>query len=122
MTQAIQTKYLGPTNVRGSRIKATAFAGSVIVAYDHSLNVENNHKAAAKALCDKMGWQVDLVSGELADGTYAHTMTDAFKVLLGLRQWVREGRNNGNPWRHKEVRDAFTCLAQHMGLTDWNDV
>ena len=36
--QAIETKYFGPSNVKGSRIKATAQAGSVTVGYDHALN------------------------------------------------------------------------------------
>ena len=52
--QAIITKYLGPTNHRGSRIKATAWAVSAAVSYDYSLDSEGNHKAAAQALCDKL--------------------------------------------------------------------
>lgn len=52
--QAIITKYLGPTNHRGSRIKATAWAGSVTVSYDYSLDTVGNHKAAAQAICDKL--------------------------------------------------------------------
>lgn len=54
--QAITTKYFGPTNVRGSRIKATAEAGSIIVQYDDRLNSSQNHCAAAKAFANKMGW------------------------------------------------------------------
>jgi hypothetical protein len=37
ITQAIETKYMGPTNTRGSRIKATAAAGSVMVPFDYQL-------------------------------------------------------------------------------------
>lgn len=54
--QAIITKFLGPTNSRGSRVKATADAGSIIVSWDHRLNSDENHRAAAEALCVKMGW------------------------------------------------------------------
>lgn len=54
--QAITTKYIGPTNVRGSRIKATAQAGSITLNWDHSLNPDQNHCAAAKALANKLGW------------------------------------------------------------------
>ena len=50
ITQAIHTRYMGPTNTKGGRIKATAWAGSVTVPYDHALNVEDNHRAAAGAL------------------------------------------------------------------------
>ena len=56
MFQAIVTKYHGPTNVRGSRISARADAGRVIVSYDHALDISGNHKAAAQALADKLGW------------------------------------------------------------------
>lgn len=54
--QAIVTKYLGPSNVRGSRIKASAAAGSVTVSYNHALNSEDNHLAAAETLARKYGW------------------------------------------------------------------
>ena len=51
--QAITTKYFGPTNFRGGRIKASAQRGSVTVEWDHSLNVDGNHKAAVDALITK---------------------------------------------------------------------
>ena len=54
--QAITTKFLGPSNTRGSRIKASAYAGSITIGYSHELNNDENHRAAAVALCDKMGW------------------------------------------------------------------
>ena len=54
--QAITTRYHGPTNVRGSRIKATAAAGSITLGYDHALTLDGNHEAAAKALANKFGW------------------------------------------------------------------
>lgn len=77
--QAIQTKYHGPSNVRGSRIIARASAGSVIVGYDHRLDIEENHKAAAHALAVKLDWLSDaygsLVCGSLPDGSYAHVFT-----------------------------------------------
>ena len=51
---AIVTKYLGPTNTRGARVKATCDAGSVTVAWDYALNEEDNHNAAARALILKL--------------------------------------------------------------------
>lgn len=70
--QAIQTKYLCPTNFRGSRIVARAYSRSVIIPYDHALDIEKNHIAAAKALQDLLGWTGRTVSGQLPDGCYAH--------------------------------------------------
>jgi hypothetical protein len=55
--QAIVTKYYGPTNFRGSRIKATAAAASIIMPYRHELNIEDNHAAAAELLAVKMKWE-----------------------------------------------------------------
>ena len=49
----IRTKYLGPTNHRGSRIKAESLTGkSVTVQWDCGLNIDRNHQAAATALLD----------------------------------------------------------------------
>lgn len=63
MRQAIITKYLGPTNFRGSRIKATAYAGSVTIDYDAGLSQQRNHDAAARKLAKKFGWHGDWVAG-----------------------------------------------------------
>jgi hypothetical protein len=55
---AIETKYVGPTNARGARIVARAGndAGRLTVYWDHSQGLEENHKAAARALAAKLGW------------------------------------------------------------------
>lgn len=54
--QAIETRYFGPGNVRGARVKAYAAAGSLTLSWDHALNAEDNHRVAAAALCSKYGW------------------------------------------------------------------
>lgn len=61
--QAITTKFLGPTNYRGARIKATCWADSVTVPYDHALNRDANHDPAAAALIAKLGWNGDYIGG-----------------------------------------------------------
>lgn len=61
--QAIETKYLGPTNFRGARIKASAEVGSITISWDHALNVEENHDVAARALITKWGWHGSWVRG-----------------------------------------------------------
>jgi hypothetical protein len=56
---AIETKYLGPTNYRGSRIKATALdtfhsdakPKSVTRPYDYADDADVNHWRAAALLC-----------------------------------------------------------------------
>jgi hypothetical protein len=68
-SQAIETKYLRATNVRGARIKATAAAGSITIGYDYALDAQDNHKAAADALIAKMGWTGTFAQGGNTDGT-----------------------------------------------------
>lgn len=61
--QAITTRYLGPTNHRGSRIVAQCAARRIIVDWDHALNAEDNHKEAARRLIAQLGWTQDRWSG-----------------------------------------------------------
>ena len=74
--QAIETKYFGPSNVKGSRIRATAQAGSVTVGYDHALNGDENHKAAAVKLMKKFSWKGGIVGGTLKSGNMVWVMTE----------------------------------------------
>ncbi len=66
--QAITTKYIGPSNYRGSRVKAIAEAGSVTLHWDDALNSTDNHNAAAKALADKFKWKGAWFGGGLVGG------------------------------------------------------
>lgn len=82
--QYIKTKYLGPTNHRGSRIKATASYAkiSATVDLDNNLGIFENHQAAAKALLAKLDWPVERYYGGEADDhfvfvpAYDHTALD----------------------------------------------
>lgn len=56
MYQAIQVKYLGPTNTKGSRWKATSAAGSVTISHDYELSNERSAEAAMLELVNKFGW------------------------------------------------------------------
>jgi len=66
--QAITTRYIGPTNTRGSRVKATASAGSVTLHWDDALNSEQNHNRAAEALANKFKWKGTYYGGGMPDG------------------------------------------------------
>lgn len=71
--KAIITKYHGPTNSRGSRIIARAEGvPALTMSYDYSLNPDQLHEKAARALADRQGWKGTLVSGGLPDGSVAH--------------------------------------------------
>jgi len=66
MGPIILTRYLGPTNCRGSRVVATHKRDSettwrVVLAWDHALDGPENHRAAAEALLGKHWQDSDLV-------------------------------------------------------------
>ena len=66
--RAIITRYLGPTNYRGSRIKARCDAGTITVPYPYEARMgEDVHRIAAEALRDKLGWTGRLVGGAFPD-------------------------------------------------------
>ena len=67
--QAIITKYFGPSNSKGSRINASAAAGSITIGLDNALNVERNHAKAAEALANKLGWPGDWHIGGMPSDT-----------------------------------------------------
>ncbi len=66
--KSITTAYHGPTNYRGSRIKATDGDNAVYVSYRSELNGDENHREAALALAKKLKWGGVMVQGETKDG------------------------------------------------------
>ncbi len=62
--QAITTKYLGPTNHKGARIRATTASGQALtLEVNHSYSDGRCHAEAALALCKRLGWSGELISG-----------------------------------------------------------
>ena len=66
--QAITTKFLGSTNHRGSRVKATCQAKSMIVPWDDALDIDDNHDVAAKMLAESLSWGGEWHRGGLPSG------------------------------------------------------
>jgi hypothetical protein len=76
----ILTRYLGPTNTRGSRVKAKSGSGaSITVGWDHELDSDQNHAAAAIALAVKI-WGNDPSTVTLRGG--CHDGCDGFAWTL----------------------------------------
>lgn len=80
--QAILTKYIGPTNTKGSRIKASCAAGSITVDF-HSFDAidnEDRYNQVAAMLASKLGWTGKhygtLASGCLPNGDYCHVFVE----------------------------------------------
>ena len=74
--QAIETRFLAPTNTLGSRVVAVSCGGSrLTLAWSHDLDAAANHRAVAVALMRRLGW-----GGRLVTGTLKHSYVH---VLLG---------------------------------------
>ena len=89
MGPVIITRYLGPTDHRGSRVVATHRRDSSrstyqpwrkALAWDHALSSEANHQAAAQALLESWPYETDLQivgRGHDADAYYWLTVSRA---------------------------------------------
>ena len=106
MAQAIITKFIGPTETRGHRIKASCESGSVTIAYPDCDDNQDAHHKAAQALCNKFGWSGRLIGGALPScAGYAFVFepvaTGRVRDALGnLLQWAvgNRGDKAGNPY------------------------
>ena len=92
---AIETRYMGPTNNLGSRIKATADNGeSVTVGYPHDRHEgADAHSVAALALARKMGWDGELIAGATKDG-YAFVFANSDRYAINETDEDRERAHN----------------------------
>jgi hypothetical protein len=106
--QAIQTRWIGPTNTRGSRVRAfsEAFPRGVIVGWDYGAgngtgqsDVEANHDLAARAFIKRVGWF----------GTWARGATREGYVYVCLARST--GAKRAIKWAGEMDRvDGFTIL------------
>lgn len=83
--QAIVTKYLGPTDHRGSRVKAKCEAGTLTVSWDHALDADDNHYVAAKMLAERLGW-VGPNYGRLVGGGMPDNRGNCYVFVRGQRK------------------------------------
>lgn len=78
MNACIITKYLGPTDTRGSRIQARVHNRTATLGWDYELDTDINHAFAADHLAQMMGWDERGYTAHAArgpdDGTYVHVL------------------------------------------------
>lgn len=76
--EAIKTRFLGPTNTKGARIKASWSKGSLTIPYPYEMGRQERHELAARMLFDrdfsKDFGHVVFATGHLPDGTCVHVM------------------------------------------------
>ncbi len=87
--KAIIVKYLGPTDTKGSRLKAMAEGvKSIIRGLDYSINISDDMFNIAQELCKRNNWPSNLVAGQLPNGDYVF----CFGGLTDAEQVKQEGR------------------------------
>lgn len=77
--QTITVKYLGPTNTKPSRLKATASNGAyAIVPYNLPEETSDyaGYNRAAKLLRDRMGWIGKMIGGQLQGSEVVYVFVD----------------------------------------------
>lgn len=72
--KAIQIKYVGATNTKGSRLKAWTDAGSVTEGLDYSVNLWTQARNIADRYATERQWPQVSGFGVLPNGDYVATM------------------------------------------------
>ena len=89
--QSIQTKFVGPTNSHGTRVRAKCDAGSITVVWDDALGEKQNHALAAMALVRQLGWTYEAgyhgnwLAGSInvMDYVFVYSQSDAYADTYG---------------------------------------
>ena len=83
MRQAIETKYFGPTDHRGARVRVKTQAFTRWVSWDHALDPQANHQIAANEAAASAGWPGPWVGGanSAGDGYVFVRLPDTFVQL-----------------------------------------
>lgn len=76
--EVITVRFLGPTNCRGSRLKATHTSGqSLTVPRQYNLSEDEDFYSAAYRFCLKIGWRGKLVGGWQTPAVKVFVMEEA---------------------------------------------
>jgi hypothetical protein len=90
--QSITTKYLGPTNSRGSRIKASCSRGSITVPYEHGIDTNLAHRRAFYALLLKFKTEDETEYGKgsssWSGGRWVQGDTDTGYVFVAVKDYA----------------------------------
>ncbi len=91
MFQAMTTKYFGPTNHRGARIRVKAAAKTTFFPWDYALNPWDNHAEAMRQFAEKRHWSPDFIMGSLPCGGYVGVYADIPGIQLRADTLTRIG-------------------------------
>lgn len=84
---AIHTKFIGPTNTRGSRYKAYTTKGNKVVTIGAPVDGRDGHTAAAIAYCRVLGWTGKLISGGTDEGNVYVFLPRSVQNMMGSLEY-----------------------------------
>src|ERR1700749_1692009 len=88
----ILTRYIGPTNRRGSRIVADAgLKRRVILDYQPGLSSDQNHDLAARGLAMLFKWKGDLIKGHMENGRAYVFLPDKIQETISTAHHMKAG-------------------------------
>lgn len=99
-SQVITTKYIGATNFRSSRVKATAKRGqSLTLPWSHEGLPDDEHGGAAKALAESLDWRGLWIAGASErgntyvrlGGVFSRGRTNKYMCGVEGRDWFYVG-------------------------------
>lgn len=103
MFKAITTKYIGPTDRRGARIKASDGDGnSLTQSYDYGASDGERHAQVAKALAEKMGWPGTLIGGSTKQGN-VWVFVSVTELLRPEQVLLTCATREDAEWAHKKI-------------------
>lgn len=81
--QAIQVKFLSPTDKKGARIKAWSYSGKqVTLDWDYGIHDGKNYANAAMELLKKLNWDGIWFGGELPNNDWAFVCYESNAALV----------------------------------------
>lgn len=111
--QCIKTRYVGPTDTKPGRVKATCERGSITIDWMHEGSVGENHRAAVAALLSKFASEDFAKYGEKSNG-WGHMAEWRGGADKSEHVWVRVpglgamilGLEAALPYLHKMAADG----------------
>ena len=115
---AIVTRYVGPTDRKGSRIIAhvVGVPGVLTRSYDPALSESVNHMSAALALANKHGWHVTMAQGRIANTSYAFVCYEAQAAVDDERREQRRLEARAR------VHAALRALHPRVAVTELDNI
>ena len=126
--QSIVTKYVGPTNFRGTRVKASCDRGHITVSWDSGQNYDENHHYAMAALLAKFAKEDGKPDNGWGDASQwfgaalpnnngiAWVQVAGFGLVLGALEGVMKARDNHRWTLNADEPQVFTAARYALAV------